>query len=513
MTDWPPEGARYRGSGPARQGGRSGRPPPQRLSRRAKAWIWLASVATALVVLASLGAYVIYARLDANLTVTNAFAGLKNRPAAAPPGVENILVLGSQTRNGQSKQGGPGFGYDPGTDLSDNLILVHLDATHTHATIVSIPRDTMVYEPACKARLGHGTVPAQQQAIIDGAMNLGGPPCAVATVEHLTGIRVTHFVRFDFNSFRTMVRVVGGVEVCLRQAVHDPYSGLNLSAGRHLISGNKALEFVRTRHGVGDGSDLGRIELQQQFMSSLIQKITSQGVLENPIKLLQIADAATKALTVDPGLGSVAKLLSLGSSLRNLHTNHVTFITMPTILDPADINRLLPQQPQDDILWQMLKTGRLWHGHLPVPAAHRVQVAVYNGAGIAGLAGQTAASLRKLGFDVVRVGNAPAAAATTTITYPGTGAAGGAYALAQDLAATPAAQREGSGGPVTLTLGPGFAGVVKPPPAHKARHSRAHRGHPSGSSGGSGSGSQAAVETRNAAQNICSGVPAANPYP
>jgi len=186
---------------------------------------------------------------------------------------------------------------------------------------------------------------------------------------------------------------------------------------------------------------------------------------------------------------------------------------MPTILDPADINRLLPQQPQDDILWQMLKTGRLWHGHLPVPAAHRVQVAVYNGAGIAGLAGQTAASLRKLGFDVVRVGNAPAAAATTTITYPGTGAAGGAYALAQDLAATPAAQREGSGGPVTLTLGPGFAGVVKPPPAHKARHSRAHRGHPSGSSGGSGSGSQAAVETRNAAQNICSGVPAANPYP
>src|SRR5580700_4680069 len=204
MTDWPPEGARYRGAGPARQGGRSGRPrppAPPRLSRRSKAWMWLASVATALVVLVSLGAYVIYARLDANLTVTNAFAGLKDRPAAAAPGVENILVLGSQTRNGQSKQGGPGFGVDPNTDLSDNLILVHLDATHTHATVVSIPRDTMVYEPACKSRLGGGTVPAQQQAIIDGAMNQGGPTCAVATVEHLTGIRMTHFVRFDFNSF------------------------------------------------------------------------------------------------------------------------------------------------------------------------------------------------------------------------------------------------------------------------------------------------------------------------
>jgi LCP family protein required for cell wall assembly len=467
--------------------------------------MWVASVATGLVVLACLGAYAIYVHLDGNLTVTNAFAGLKNRPAAAPPGVENILVLGSQTRDGQGKEGGPGFGYDPNTNLSDNLILVHLDATHTHATVVSIPRDTLVYEPACKARLGHGTVPAQQQAIIDGAMNLGGPPCAVATVEHLTGIRVTHFIEFDFNSFRTMVRIVGGVEVCLPQAVRDPYSGLKLAAGRHLINGNKALEFVRTRHGVGDGSDLGRIELQQEFMSSLIQKITGQGVLGNPVKLLQIADAATKALTVDPGLGSVAKLLSLGDSLRHLHTSHVTFITMPTILDPADTNRLLPQEPGDDILWQMLKAGKLWRGHLPVPAPPRVQVAVYNGTGVAHLAGRTAARLKKLGFDVIRVANAPTATATTTITYPGTSAAGGAYALAQDLTAAPASQSGGRDGPVTLTLGSDFAGVMKPSPARIAGHSRAR--HTSGTAG------RVTVETRNAAQGICSGVPGANPYP
>jgi LCP family protein required for cell wall assembly len=465
--------------------------------------MWTASVATALVVLASLGAYAIYAHLDGNLTITNAFGGLKNRPAAAPPGVENILVLGSQTRNGQRKEGGRGFGYDPNTNLSDNLILVHLDATHTHATVVSIPRDTLVYEPACKSRFGHGTVPAQQQAIIDGAMNLGGPPCAVATVEHLTGIRVTHFVEFDFNSFRTMVRVVGGVEVCLPQAVHDPYSGLNLSAGRHLINGNKALAFVRTRHGVGDGSDLGRIELQQEFMSSLIQKITSEGVLSSPIKLLQIADAATKALTVDPGLGSVAKLLSLAGSLRHLRTSHVTFITMPTVLDPANIDRLLPQQPQDDVVWQILKTGRLWHGHLPVPATHRVQVAVYNGTGVANLAGQTASRLRKLGFEVVKTGNA-APAATTTVTYPGNSAAGGAYVLAQDLTSTPTAQSAGTTGPVTLTLGSDFAGVVRPAPAHKTKHGRARHAAASG---------QSPVETRNAAQNLCSGVPHANPYP
>ena len=154
-------------------------------------------------------------------------------------------------------------------------------------------------------------MPAQQQAIIDGAMNLGGPTCAVATVEHLTGIQMDHFVEFDFNSFRTMVDTLGGVEVCLPQAVNDPYSNLHLRAGRHLITGNQALAFVRTRHGVGDGSDLGRIELQQEFFSSLIQKIESDGTLENPVELYDIANTATQSVTVDPGLGSISKLLSL----------------------------------------------------------------------------------------------------------------------------------------------------------------------------------------------------------
>jgi LCP family protein required for cell wall assembly len=113
--------------------------------------------------------------------------------------------------------------------------------------MVSIPRDTLVYEPACPSRTGGGTVPAIPNAIIDGAMNQGGPVCAVATVEHLTGIRMDHFVRFDFNSFRAMVNVLGGVEVCLPQAVHDRYSHLYLAAGRHLVTGNQALAFVRTR--------------------------------------------------------------------------------------------------------------------------------------------------------------------------------------------------------------------------------------------------------------------------
>jgi LCP family protein required for cell wall assembly len=495
---------------PRGRAGRSWRAGWQGLSTRAKIAYGGATVLTALAVLISLAGYGIYLKLDSNLSVVNPFAGLRHRPPASPPGVLNILILGSQTRDGQ----GPGFGYDPDTNLSDNLLLVHLDATHTHATVVSIPRDTMVYEPACRSRFGGGIVPAQQQAIIDGAMNLGGPSCAVATVEHLTDIRMDHFIEFTFNSFRTMVDTLGGVEVCLPQAVNDPYSNLHLGAGRHLITGNQALAFVRTRHGVGDGTDLGRIELQQEFFSSLIQKIESQGTLDNPVQLYDIANTATQSVTVDPGLGSISRLLSLAATLRHLHTKNVTFVTMPTVLDPANTDRLLPEEPEDDMLWQMVQSGALWRGQLPSPAPSSVDVNVLNGTGVTGLAASTAASLTQLGFHVTRIGNAPPAAATT-VSYPGSAQAGAAYSLMGALQQPPTV-RSGTPGPITLTLGQGFAGIQ--PPARPGKHHKHPAQAPAPSAGQQPGGTQptvpgqsAGIETRNAAANICSAMPSANP--
>jgi len=500
MTRAPRRAAKARGGAGRRA--RPGRPPRRRwreLSTAAKVGYTAAIVLTVTAVLVSLTGYQLYLKLDRNLRVT-AVRGLTNRSSY---GVQNILILGSQTRDGQ----GPGFGYDPDTNLSDNLLLVHLDATHTHATVVSIPRDTMVYEPACQSRFGHGVVPAQQQAIIDGAMNQGGPSCAVATVEHLTQIRMDHFIEFDFNSFRAMVDTVGGVEVCVPQAVNDPWSGLHLSAGRHLVTGDEALAFVRTRHGVGNGGDLGRIELQQEFFSSLVQKLESEGTLGNPVRLYDIANTATQSLTVDPGLGSISKLLSLASTLRNLHTRNVTFVTMPTFTDPANTNRLLPEQPQDDVLWHMLATGTVWHGDLPATPASRITVSVRNGTGITGLAARTAASLRGLGFRVGQVGDAPATAATT-VSYPGRAQAGAAYSLLGALKQTPAVQNEPTG-PVTLTLGANFAGVAAAKGRHHRRHGRS--GATAAGQPATAPGQVAAIESRNAAENICTGMPQANP--
>jgi LCP family protein required for cell wall assembly len=467
------------------------------MSRLAKFGSASATVVTTLAVVISLMGYGLYLKLGSNLHVTKV-GGLTGRSSY---GVQDILILGSQTPNGQ----GNGFGYDPNTNLSDNLFLVHLNASHTDATVVSIPGDTMVYQPACKSRFGNQRLPAQPQAIIDGAMNVGGPTCAVATVEHLTQIPMDHFVEFDFNSFQTMVDTLGGVEVCFPQAVSELSGDLHLSAGRHLITGSQALAFLQS-HGVGEGTDLGRTALQQQFFSSVIQKLEGEGVLGNLPQLLDIANTATQALTVDPGLAPIS-MLRLAVTLRHLRTKDVNFITMPTIRDPANDHWLLPEEPEDDMLWEMLQTNTLWHGHLPAPPASSVDVTVLNGTGTTRLAARTAARLRLLGFRVSAVGQAPHTS-STTVSYQGPAQAGGAYTLMRALQQTPDSVHDGASGPLTLTLGADFTGIGQP---QHADRDGAH----SSSTLTAGQqplvlGQSADIESRNAAENLCTDMPDPN---
>jgi LCP family protein required for cell wall assembly len=491
-----------------------------------KAAYIFSTVSCAVIVVVALGAYAIYRHLDGNIHRVTV-AGLTHRSIY---GTQNILLLGSQTRKGQ----GRGFGHNPSlnTSNSDNLLLVHLDPTHTHAIVLSIPRDTIVYEPGCKARkvIGDGIWGPYQQAIIDGAMNIGGPSCAVRTVTALTDIKLDHFVMFDFNSFRTMVDAVGGVEVCVpRGGYHDPYSGLDLRGGLHHLTYNQALAYVRTRHGVeadGDvGGDLPRIMLQQAFMSSVIQKVNRDGILSNIPQLLKIADTATRALTVDQGLDSVDKLLSLARTMSHLRARNVTMITMPTVTDTAQYGRLLPEEPQDDVIFQMLRDGQLWHHGLPTLPPAKVSVRVLNGTGIPFLAAHTARKLRALGFHVLETGNTAAPAATTSVTYSGTVQADSAYTLMTRLEGTPSGQnllaepasQAGHAGPVTLILGAGFAGVKPPPAKHPGarpgRHAAGRRGSRKTSSGSGSGGGSGGIQTRNAGAGLCTGLPKANPDP
>ena len=526
-----PEGSRrsQRAAPPQRGRLASARARWRSHSLLARAGYILATLVAVVAVVAGLGAFAIYRQLTGNITKVNV-GGLSGRTVY---GELNILVLGSQERLGQ--HGHFGYEADPGTTNSDNLLLIHLDATHTHATVLSIPRDLFVYQPACPERsyIGTGTWPVQTYppgAIIDGALNIGGPTCAVDTVEDLTGIKLDHFVEFDFNSFRTMVDALGGVEVCVPPGpgYHDAYSHLNLSPGRHLLKYNQALAYVRTRHGVGSGSDAGgdlpRIQLQQAFISSVVQKVQTDGLLSDVPSLLSVAETATKALTVDQSLGSVDSLVHLAESLAHLKSKNVSLITLPTTTDTFDYptydQHLMAVQPQDDVLYQMIRTGQVWHGQLPTQPYSKVQVRVLNGTGQAGLAAQTAASLRKLGFDVIGVGDA-AATATTTVNYAGLTQADGAYTLMTELTKFPAATNTlaepawqvGTAGPVTLVLGSDFAGVNSPAPAHvagkKGKKGKKGSGSATPSSSPSPSNGAGSVESRNAGANICSGLPPA----
>ncbi len=277
----------------------------------------------------------LYLKLAGNIGV-EAIDVVGARPIDSGVG-QNILVLGSQSRAGQV---GATLG-DRGDseELSDTAMLVHLSGDMKHAVVTSIPRDLIVPRPACVSRKAdHRMIPASPGDMFNRAMNLGGPSCAVATVEHMANLRIDHFIKVDFNGFRGIVDALGGVDVCVpAPGIHDWRSGLNLDPGRHTIRDQEALAFVRDRHGVGGGGDLDRIKMQQAFLHSLAQKVQSAGTLSNPVTLYKLANAATSSLTVDPGLGSIRRLVSLARQLRADHARH-------HVHHRADHRR--PQQPQ-----------------------------------------------------------------------------------------------------------------------------------------------------------------------
>jgi LCP family protein required for cell wall assembly len=328
--------------------------------RRKRAFQATASICAGVILaVASLGTYA-YEHLFGQVD-TESLDSLTDRPAAARADrfgnvPENILLLGSQTRDGQ-RGSHLGNSSKLGTDISDTAMLVHINAERKWATVVSIPRDLIVARPECRGRLDPTqTVPTATAAMFDLAMNLGGPTCAVATVEQMTGIRIDHFVEITFNAFQALTNAVGGVTVCVPPpGINDPnYSGLVLSPGLHTVSGPESLAFVRDRHGLANGTDLNRIRMQQMFVTSLFNKLASGGTLGDPITLYKIADAVTGNLTVDTGLDSINAMVGLAGSVQSLKSHYIQFITVPYGFDPGNQNRVIPGPGFDDV-WTALR--------------------------------------------------------------------------------------------------------------------------------------------------------------
>ncbi|MBM9503687.1 LCP family protein [Actinacidiphila acididurans] len=345
--DLPGLGARPLGAATARARRRRG--------LRIAAW-----TAAGLVLLGASGAGYMYFRLNDNIHRVNIDSALhqERRPARLDNGAMDILVLGSDSRSGADSV----YGRDTGTARSDTAMVIHLNRGHTRATVVSIPRDTLVHRPPCTTPRG-GTAPAADEVMFNSAYEVGGPACAVKTVESLSGLRMDHYVEVDFSGFRHLVDALGGVPLTTTAAIHDPDSHLDLPAGTHTLNGAQALGLVRTRHGVADGSDLGRIKLQQAFLRALLDRIGGLGLLTSPGKLFSVADTATSAVTTDTGLGSVNKLMNLAQSVQHIDSRHTHTVTLPVEYAPTDPNRVRPIASGATMVWAALRADR------PVPPA------------------------------------------------------------------------------------------------------------------------------------------------
>ncbi|MBC7269771.1 MAG: LCP family protein [Streptomyces sp.] len=312
--------------------------------------------AAGVVVLGGTGAGYVYFKLNGNLDSVDIDHALgTDRPEKADDGSQNILVLGSDTRSdGNDEIGG---GTDDGTARSDTAMVVHVHEGRKKASVVSIPRDTVIDRPECTDTDGE-EYPAASGVMFNSAYSTGGAACAVKTVESLTGIRMDHYLEVDFGGFQKLVDELGGVEITTTQDIQDSDSHLDLEAGTHQLTGEQALGLVRTRHGVGDGSDLGRIQLQQAFLKALVEQIKDVGLFTSPKKLYDLADTATKAVTTDSDLGSVNSLVSFAGSLKGIGPEDMTMITMPVQYDPADPNRVVLAEKKADRVWKALKEDR-----------------------------------------------------------------------------------------------------------------------------------------------------------
>lgn len=323
--------------------------------RRRRVLRWVA-VTVALLLLGGGGAvWYGYQKYNRNITTDTTTETLLGPPSARPtvPAVaynaENILIIGSDTRSGPDGS----YGDANGGARSDTTILLHISKDRTRAVAMSIPRDAMVHIPACT--LPHGGHTSATFAQFNWAYSFGGTACTIRTVEQLTKVRIDHFMVIDFNGFKNMVNAIGGVQVCLAHAVDDRDAKLHLPAGKQTVNGSQALGFVRVRESIGDGSDTERMGRQQQFLSSLVQKIESDGVLLNPTKLLPLIDAATSAITVDPGLNTLGKLYALATSLKSMPAGNLVLLTAPREPYVNDHNRDQFKQPQADELFQEIR--------------------------------------------------------------------------------------------------------------------------------------------------------------
>ncbi|WP_030672685.1 LCP family protein [Streptomyces sp. NRRL B-1347] len=353
---------------PHRKGAKGSTSRTRRAAPRRKRRVlrWSATVLAVLILGTAGAGYLYYQHLNSNLETDDLNLGDHRAPAPTPNAEGqtplNILLIGSDARDSKENQklGGAKdtFGGPP---LADVQMLLHLSADRSNMSMISMPRDTLLTIPKCTdpddGKVYEETGP---RTMTNESLGRGGPGCTVATWEKLTNIRIDHFMMVDFSGVVSMADAIGGVPVCVDKNIHSRTSagkgsGLKLPKGTSKIQGEQALQWLRTRYGFEDGSDIGRAKAQHMYMNSLVRTLRDNASLTSPNRLRKLAENATKALKVDPGLGSVLKLYDLGNELKKVSPERTTMTTMPfeysgsrVVPKPGDAEQLF-RLVRDDI--------------------------------------------------------------------------------------------------------------------------------------------------------------------
>jgi LCP family protein required for cell wall assembly len=276
---------------------------------------------------ASLGGFFVYVNSQiqaAGIDVFEADGDKFELPTAAQiNGPINMLLIGSDTRQDQ----GANYGDHEG-ELADVIMLLHIAEDRNNAVAMSFPRDLIIDVPQCPNPDGEPFA-ARENVQINATMATGGPACTLLAVQALTGVVIPYLAVIDFKGVIAMSEVVGGVDVCVAQPIDDPKSKLQLEAGEHTLIGEQALAFLRTRYGVGDGSDLSRISNQQVFLTSLVRKLKGEGVLSNPFKMFTVATAAVDNMILSRSLTDLGVMLGMAREVNQVDLDKITFIKLP----------------------------------------------------------------------------------------------------------------------------------------------------------------------------------------
>lgn len=351
-----PAPASHRPGGHRRGGSRR-----RQRSRKRKVLKWT-SIGLAVVVLGTAGAaFGYYEYLSSKIRKGERISGKTTvkKPKANADGTSamNIMILGSDSRmsDEDKKLGGS---KDSTGARADVIMIAHLSADRSNMSLVSIPRDTRVQIPECEDPKTHQKYPPVN-TIINASLNRGGPGCTLATVQNLTNVYIDHWLMIDFGGVVKMADVLGGVEVCVEHSVWDRStpdvhggSGLKLTAGKHVLKHEQALQWLRTRHAFG--SDALRARAQHMYMSSLIRKLRSENLFTNPKRLNDIATTAMGAFEVSSEIGTPKKLYDLGMQLKSVPPKRMTMLTMPFNEDPQDKNHYVPAESADTV-WSLLR--------------------------------------------------------------------------------------------------------------------------------------------------------------